>query len=75
MEVFATGYFSGYKLKGLMDPGGTRGWLAAMDRLEMGELTVGGPEEGRVTLSLRNVSGSIEPDIDRKSTRLNSSHM
>ncbi len=63
VEVFATGYFSGYKLKGLMDPGGTRGWLAAMDRLEMGELTVGGPEEGRVTLSLRNVSGSIEPDI------------
>lgn len=64
VEVFATGYFSGYRLKGLMDLSETRGWLAAMDRLETGELTVEQPDSGTVTLSLRRVSGSIEPRMD-----------
>ena len=62
VEVFATGYFDGCKLAGLMDLRQTRGWLAAMDKLEMGELTVDGPGGGTVTLSLRNVSGEINCD-------------
>lgn len=65
VEVFATGYFSGCRLKGLMDLDQTRGWLAAMDRLEMGELTVGGQDgSGTVTLSLRKVSGDITADAN-----------
>lgn len=62
VEVFATGYFTGCRLTGLLDLKQTRGWLAAMDRLEMGELTVEGPDSGAVTLSLRKVSGDIEAD-------------
>lgn len=63
VEVFATGYFSGCRLDGLMDLGQTRGWLAAMDKLEMGELTVGDPAQGTVTLSLRKVSGDIKASV------------
>lgn len=63
VEVFATGYFNGCRLAGLMDLKQTRGWLAAMDRLKMGELTVDGPDSGTVTLSLRKVSGNIEGDV------------
>ena len=63
VEVFATGYFSGCKLAGLMDLKATRGWLASMGELKTGELTVEGPEGGTATLSLRKVSGKIEQDI------------
>ncbi len=62
VEVFATGYFSGCKLTGLMDPRGTRGWLAATDKLKTGELTLEDPESGTVTLSLRKTSGRIKVD-------------
>lgn len=62
VEVFATAYFKGCRLAGLMGPEETRGWLMAMDRLEAGELAVEGPEGGRVTLSLRDVLGSIKAD-------------
>ncbi len=62
VEVFATGFFSGCKLAGLMDLRETRGWLAAMDRLKTGELTVDGPRGGTVTLSLRDVSGKTDAD-------------
>lgn len=62
VEVFATGYFTGCQLSGLLSLEQTRGWLAAMDQLKMGELAVGDPESGMVTLSLRKVSGNITAD-------------
>lgn len=64
VEVFATGFFSGCRLSGLMDLKETRGWLGAMDRLKMGELTVEVPDSGTVTLSLRRALGSIEADVN-----------
>lgn len=64
VEVFATGFFSGCRLSGLMDLKETRGWLGAMDKLEMGELTIDVQDSGTVTLSLRKVSGSIEADVN-----------
>lgn len=63
VEVFATGYFSGCRLTGMMDLNQTRGWLAAMDKLETGELTVDGPDSGTVTLSLRKASGDITASV------------
>lgn len=59
VEAAATAYFHGYQVAGSLTREQTRGWLAAMDQLDMGELVVEGEDMGSVTLSLRSVGGDI----------------
>lgn len=59
VEAVSTGYFSGTKIKGFLSLEQTRGYLAAQGQWEHGELAVFGDQLGAVTLSLRNVEGSV----------------
>ncbi|WP_158590954.1 Ger(x)C family spore germination protein [Acutalibacter sp. 1XD8-33] len=63
VEVAATGYFSGTQIKGFLSLEQTRGYLAALGKLEHGELAVFGEQLGSVTLSLRNVEGEIQAGL------------
>lgn len=62
VRIAGAAYFEGYRLKGALDLDESRGFLAATDRLEQGELVVGGPELGTVTLSLKKSSGRVRLD-------------
>lgn len=64
VEVAATAYFTGCQVAGTLNREQTRGWLAAMDQLEMGELAVEGEKIGAVTLSLREVRGKIGAQLE-----------
>ncbi|MCI9553003.1 MAG: Ger(x)C family spore germination protein [Acutalibacter sp.] len=57
-RVAGTAYFEGYKIKGLLTPEQTRGFLAATGRLDKGELALEGP--ARATLSLRSVKSETK---------------
>ena len=59
MEVEATAYFDGYRLKDYLTLDETRGYLAVQDRVEKGEAVVSGEDFGTVTLSLSSGSASV----------------
>lgn len=64
-RIVGTAYFEEYRLKGALDLDASRGYLAAVDQLEQGELVVSGPELGTVTLSLKKSSGQVRlEDLD-----------
>lgn len=65
-RAVGTAYFDGYKIKGLLSLEQTRGYLAAMGRLEKGELAVEG--QANATLSLRSVKSSVELGAERSFT-------
>ncbi len=62
VRVTGTAYFEGCRLKSTLDLDQSRGFLAASDRLEQGELVVSGPELGTVTLSLKESSARVRLD-------------
>ena len=55
-RVTGTAYFEGCRLKSTLNLDQSRGYLAASDQLEEGELVVSAPELGVVTLSLKEAS-------------------
>lgn len=60
-EVTGTAYFDHSRIKGVLDLDQTRGYLAAVGRLDRGELALSLEGEGTATLSLRSVESKVSP--------------
>lgn len=60
LKISATAYFSGYKLKGLLDLNLTRGYLAVKDKITDGEAVITTESHGTVTLTISKSSGDIK---------------
>ncbi len=65
-QAVGAAYFQGYRLRGLLSPEQTRGYLAAVGKLEQGELAVSNPETGGATLSIRKARGEIRLGPERE---------
>lgn len=59
VEVTGAAYFQEDRFKGALDPDQTRGYLAAVGRLNRGELAVSLEGAGTATLSLRSVKSKM----------------
>lgn len=63
IEICASAYFDGYKLKNMLDLNATRGFLAVKSGLTDGEAVIKTEEHGTVTLTLSDGRGGIELDL------------
>lgn len=68
VELFATAFFEGYRLKELLTLRETRGFLAVKERIETSEAVVSGETFGTVTLSLSTKPGKVACSMGENGT-------